>query len=81
LRLDQTIGQLDDQTVLSGNDRHEGKNIVRGPVDPAFPNLPGRIIQLTEINENLGRQSASGVDLNLRYRSAALAAGRFTLHA
>jgi len=79
LRLDHTIGQLDDQTVLSGDDRYEGKNIVRGPVDPAFPDLPGPIIQLTEINENVGRQSASGIDLNLRYRSAAHAAGQFTL--
>jgi iron complex outermembrane receptor protein len=69
LRLNHTIGQLDDRTILSGNDRFEGKNIVRGPVDPAFPNLPGPIVQLTEINENLGTQSASGTDLTVRYRS------------
>jgi iron complex outermembrane receptor protein len=50
---------------------------VRGPVDPAFPNLPGPIVRVIEINENIGGQWASGIDLNLHYRSAPSASGRF----
>jgi hypothetical protein len=65
--------------VLNGNDRYEGKNIVRGPVDPAFPNLPGPIAHLIEINENVGRQSALGVDVDMRYHTAPGAYGRFTV--
>src|SRR5574337_83563 len=79
LRLDHTITALGDTIVLDGNDRYEGKNIVRGAVDPAFPNLPGPIVRLIEINENVGRQTGSGVDVNLRYRTTPSAIGRFTL--
>jgi iron complex outermembrane recepter protein len=79
LSLRNTIGSLSEDVILSGDDRFEGRNIVRGPVDPAFPNLPGPITQLIEINENVGRQTAAGIDVDLRYRLAAGAAGRFTL--
>ena len=79
LSLRNTIGSLADEVILSGDDRFEGRNILRGPVDPAFPNLPGPITQLIEINENVGRQTAAGIDVDLRYRLAAGAAGRFTL--
>jgi iron complex outermembrane receptor protein len=78
LVLNHTIAVLSDQTVLNGNDRYEGKNIVRGPVDPAFPNLPGPITKLIEINENLGRQSASGVDVDVHYRAPRTGFGVFT---
>ncbi len=74
-----TIGSLAEDVILSGDDRYEGRNIVRGPVDPAFPNLPGPITRLVQINENGGRRTAEGVDLDLRYRLAAGAAGHFTL--
>jgi iron complex outermembrane receptor protein len=77
LTLEHTILPLNDEVVLSGNDRYEGRNIVRGPPDPAFPNLPGPIVRLIETNENVGRQTASGVDVNLRYRTAPGAYGRF----
>ena len=79
LGLRNKIGSLTEDVILSGDDRYEGRNIVRGPVDPAFPNLPGPITQLVQINENVGRQTAAGIDLDLRYRLAAGAAGRFTL--
>ena len=79
LSLRNTIGSLAEDVILSGDDRYEGRNIVRGPVDPAFPNLPGPITQLVQINENGGRRTAAGVDVDLRYRLAAGAAGRFTL--
>ncbi len=79
LSLRNTIGTLTEDVILSGDDRYEGRNIVRGPVDPAFANLPGPITQLIQINENLGRQTAAGIDVDLRYRLAAGATGRFTL--
>ena len=79
LSLRNKIGSLTEDVILSGDDRYEGRNIVRGPVDPAFPNLPGPITQLIQINENVGRQTAAGIDVDLRYRLAAGTAGRFTL--
>ncbi len=79
LSLRNTIGTLTEDVILSGDDRYEGRNIVRGPVDPAFANLPGPITQLIQINENVGHQTAAGIDVDLRYRFAAGAAGRFTL--
>jgi len=79
LSLRNTIGSLGDEVILSGDDRFEGRNIVRGPVDPAFPDLPGPITQLVETNENVGRQTAAGVDVDLSYHLAAGATGRFTL--
>ena len=79
LSLRNTIGTLTDAVILSGDDRFEGRNIVRGPVDPAFPNLPAPITQLIEINENVGRQTAAGIDVGVRSRVAAGSMGRFTL--
>ena len=79
LSLRNTIGSLAEEVILGGDDRFEGRNIVRGPVDPAFPNLPGPIVRLIGINENVGRQTAAGIDVDLRYRLATGAAGRFTL--
>ncbi len=79
LTLNHTITAIDDEVVLDGNDRYEGKNIVRGPVDPLFPNLPGPIVQLLEVNENVGRQTASGVDVNLRLRTRQSSLGGFAL--
>jgi iron complex outermembrane recepter protein len=44
-----------------------GSLITRGPVDPAFPNLPGPIIQIDQTNINLGRTKVGGVDLDVRF--------------
>ncbi|MDQ6684912.1 MAG: TonB-dependent receptor [Pseudomonadota bacterium] len=79
LKLEHTIGELFDEVVLNGDPHFEGKNIVRGPVDPAFPGLPGPILGLIELNENFGRLSASGIDVDLQLRSPRSRYGRFAV--
>jgi iron complex outermembrane receptor protein len=79
LNLEHTIAELPDAVVLDGDPRFEGKNIVRGPVDPAFPTLPGPITELIEVNENLGRRTASGVDVGAQLRSPSSPYGRWSV--
>jgi iron complex outermembrane recepter protein len=52
--------------------------ITRGPVDPAFPNLPGPITQIQQTNLNLGQIKVAGVDLDLK-SSFPLAGGKLGL--
>ncbi|MDQ6640702.1 MAG: TonB-dependent receptor [Pseudomonadota bacterium] len=63
--------------VLSGDPQFEGRNIVRGPVDPATPGLPGPITQILIVTENSGRHEISGLDIDLRARSDIGPWGRF----
>ncbi len=48
-----------------------GNLVTRGPVDPAFPNLPGPIVQINQTNLNLGQTRVGGVDLDLRFVQSA----------
>ena len=73
------IGELGDGDLLVPTGRYDGRWVTRGPVDPAYPNLPGPVTGLVETNENLGSNNAMGIDVdlssNLRTR-----AGKWTLH-
>jgi iron complex outermembrane receptor protein len=53
-------------------------NVVRGPVDPASPGLPGPIVAVLLRNENLGDLRTSGIDVDLRWRGPATAIGRLS---
>lgn len=53
--------------------------ITRGPIDPAFPTLPGPIVNIDQTNLQLGQTRLSGVDVDFRYRIPAADLGRFTL--
>ena len=53
--------------------------INRGPVDPAFPNLPGRITGINQTFINLGATHIEGIDVDLHYRWPRMSWGR--LHA
>ena len=77
LALRDNIGSLDVDTIFQNPAAYEGRNIVRGPTDPAFPGLPGPIIGVDTYNENLGSARTSGFDIGARYRSDATAWGRF----
>ncbi|HEX6795423.1 MAG TPA: TonB-dependent receptor [Casimicrobiaceae bacterium] len=57
----------------------EGTNVVRGPVDPAYPGLPGPIVSIFLGNENLGDLRTSGFDVDLKWRGPATRFGRFSL--
>ena len=74
-----TIATLPDNVILGGDPRYEGRNIVRGPVEAAWPGLPGPIIELVETNQNVGRASSSGLDLALHYQAPARSWGRLGL--
>src|SRR5439155_25881049 len=39
----------------------------RGPVDPAYPTLPGPIVQVDQFLTNLGKQKASSIDFTLQF--------------
>jgi len=65
--LEDTIANgVTPSVILADLDRY-GSLITRGPVDPAFPNLPGPIIQIDQTNINQGRTKVGGVDLDFRF--------------
>ncbi|MDQ2917873.1 MAG: TonB-dependent receptor [Pseudomonadota bacterium] len=71
-----TIGGLPEDSLFQFFDRFSA-NFVRGPVDPAFPNLPGPIRQIIEWNQNLGNLRTSGIDADVRYQGRTTPFGRF----
>jgi iron complex outermembrane recepter protein len=54
--------------------------VQRGPVDPNFPNLPGRISNIFQTYVNLGNQHIQGLDVNARYRTPVSSYGRLTFN-
>ncbi|HUP09190.1 MAG TPA: TonB-dependent receptor [Caldimonas sp.] len=56
-----------------------GHLVTRGPVDPAFPNLPGPITQIDQTNINVGKTNLSGWDFDARVRIPAGDYGRVTV--
>jgi iron complex outermembrane recepter protein len=56
-----------------------GALVTRGPVDPAFPLLPGPITQINQTNINLGQTKLSGFDFDARFRLPATEFGKITL--
>ena len=73
------IAVLDDPTLLSAQGTYDGRFLLRGPVDPAYPGLPGPVTTLVEANENVGNSNAMGVDVDLA-SSLRTRAGKWTLH-
>ena len=55
-----------------------GYLVTRGPVQPAFPNLPGPIVQINQTNLNLGETRVAGFDVDAKARIP-LAVGRVAL--
>jgi len=64
-------------TIL-GNLGLYGNLVTRGPVDPNFPNLPGPIVDISQLQLNLGETRISGLDLDARYRAPEQSWGRLT---
>jgi iron complex outermembrane receptor protein len=75
--LKDTISNGVTPSIILGDLTRYGSLITRGPVDPAFPNLPGPIIQIDQTNINLGQTKVGGVDLDLRFAQPAWG-GRFS---
>ena len=55
-----------------------GHLVTRGPVDPNFPDLPGRITQIDQTFLNVGSMHIQGVDFDLRYRAPLMSWGRLS---
>jgi iron complex outermembrane receptor protein len=72
----RTIGSLSEEQIFAYFDLLEGVHIVRGAVEPAFPTLPGPIVQVVGTNQNLGELWTSGVDVDLSLRGPVTPFGR-----
>ena len=53
--------------------------IHRGPIDPAYPTLPGPIVQIDQVLTNFGKQKASAIDFTVQFQSPEMNWGRFKL--
>jgi iron complex outermembrane recepter protein len=73
------ISAITDSTIFSDFARYAPTQVVRGPVDPHFPNLPGPIAFVLENTVNVGKQSTSGIDVDTTYRFPSTSVGRFTV--
>ena len=77
IRKTRTIGFLTSNAIFDNYDTYAPAHIIRGPVDPAYPNLPGPIDSVLSGTVNLGNLRTSGVDVDLSYRSANTSFGKF----
>jgi iron complex outermembrane receptor protein len=65
--IDSNINNISTSTIEANLAFYDnGRNVKRGPVDPAFPNLPGPIVGIEALNENLGAWRVSGADVTLQ---------------
>jgi iron complex outermembrane receptor protein len=72
------ITTIDDATIFADFASFGTSNIIRGPVDPHFPNLPGPITAVLENSVNVGKQETDGFDFDATYRFPTMSWGRFT---
>ena len=72
------VGALDATTVFDNFSFYGSTHIIRGPVDPAHPNLPGPIQTIVVVNQNLGNLRTSGIDVDVNLRGQATSTGRFS---
>ncbi len=77
IRKTHTIAPLDSDAIFANYDLYAPAHIVRSPVDPAYPTLPGPIDYVLGDKINLGRLHTSGVDVDLSYRGAPGPMGKF----
>jgi outer membrane receptor protein involved in Fe transport len=66
-------------TVLGDLDQF-GSLVTRGPADPNFPGLPGRITQINQLFINLGAERIEGLDIEAHYRTPAMSWGRMSFN-
>jgi iron complex outermembrane receptor protein len=79
-RIDKSnvIATLDPNFVLDNYALYGESNVIRGPKDPAYPNLPGPIDTIINWNQNLGSVKTAGVDFALRAQTTSLPAGKLS---
>ena len=74
---DTIVNGVTASTILGDLNKY-GYLVTRGPVDPAFPTLPGPIVSITQTNLNLGETRVAGIDLDGRWLISSSAAGKFS---
>jgi iron complex outermembrane receptor protein len=72
------VGALSPTTIFGNFAFYAPTNIVRGPVDPQYPDLPGPITNVILTNQNLGNLKTSGVDVDIAWRGPATGIGQFS---
>ena len=78
VKLKETIIFGVSPTAILGDIERFGQFVTRGAPDPATPGLPGRIIQIDQVNLNFGETKVQGVDADFRLRFETANAGAFT---
>ena len=73
---DTIVNGVTASTILGDLNKY-GYLVTRGPVDPAFPTLPGPIVSITQTNLNLGETRVAGFDIDARWAIANSEAGKF----
>ena len=76
IALRNLLAGIGDGIIFADYDRYAATHIVRGPVDPQFPNLPGPILYVLGTSTNIGKQETTGIDVDVTYRFAPMAMGR-----
>jgi iron complex outermembrane recepter protein len=78
---DQITNGVNASAILADADAiaRFGNLVLRGAPDPAFPDLPGPIIQIDQSNLNLGQVRLTGIDFDAKARFAWPDIGRVTL--
>ena len=74
------IATLNEFDVFGNFEVYGTTNIVRGPVDPAYPTLPGPIQTVLLWNQNLDTITTSGLDVDVTLRGPATSFGRLGFH-
>jgi iron complex outermembrane recepter protein len=77
IRLDNTITNGVPIATILGDLNQYGSYVTRGPVDPAFPQLPGVITNIRQTFVNLGAVHIEGYDVEAHYRWPRTTYGRF----
>ncbi len=72
------IGQLSEDAIFNNFAYYEPTNIVRGPINPLYPNLPGPIQTVLLLNQNLGHVRTSGFDVDVSWRGPDTSFGRLS---
>ena len=73
----KTIGALTDDQIFTNFDLFEATHIVRGE---GSPTLPGPIIQVIKITQNLGELRTSGLDVDVNLRGPVTSLGRLAFN-
>ncbi len=77
IQQDGVISPLDPGN--SANYARYPERVKRGPVDPAYPDLPGPIVGFDASLLNLGTTQTSGLDVTLKWAAPSTTAGNFSV--